>query len=346
MKRAWARLVAFGAHQESATALALVRICVALSMLVLLVPYCLFDVPGFVWVDQQFGGYRNVRGDWRVEGLSELFGGVSPALVQGLLAVDLAAALLLLVGVLGRLPAFIALQASAAIFRLNPDVSGAADILLTDVLFLLWLGNANVTLSIDAYRGTGRVFCPGTMIASWPRRLIVYQLIVMYVTTGLQKCVSVAWTPGGGFTALFEILQSPHWGRFPDLPLAPLFALTVVGSAVTMIWEIGFPLVLVKRARIPFVVVGMGFHLAILVLMEVGIFSLISMAYYPALFFGDEWDAWARRVREGKLRWFKNRRSGSAPSGDASKDASMDPLTDPGAASADRAAPGPAPSGG
>jgi Trk K+ transport system NAD-binding subunit len=117
--------------------------------------------------------------------------------------------------------------------------------------------------------------------------LAVLHLCIVYTTTGLQKLVSTAWTPLDGFSALFQILQSPHWARFPDLIPTTGSALAVplgLLTAVTIVWEVCFFVVLWNpRLRLVFLLVGVGVHLGIFALMEVGIFSVLSLAFYPVL---------------------------------------------------------------
>ena len=48
-----------------------------------------------------------------------------------------------------------------------------------------------------------------------------------------------------------------------------------------------------------FVAIGVMVHLSILVLMDVGPFSLVAMAYYPCLFHPDEWRRGAGRFSRG-----------------------------------------------
>lgn len=264
--------------REDGTALALLRVLVALSCLGLLGALC-FTAEGrqtvvFGFTDVSSGGYRKLAG-------------ATTTLTFGLLGLGWIAAVLLLVGAFGRLPALVLAVTTHIVLTRNDDVSGSGDALLGAALLVLVLGDATCTLSVDARLRTGS-FVDGSRIAAWPRRIGLFHLTVVYVATGLQKLVATAWTPLDGFSALYQILQSPHWTRFPTLVtdgdglwVVPL----AVGTAVTVAFELGFWLVLVsRRVRPLFATVGVLLHLGIWILLEVGAFSALSLAFYPLLF--------------------------------------------------------------
>jgi hypothetical protein len=290
-KRAWKTLIRETSTTEPGTTFALFRMATALALLALLLPLVTSPtgerVLRFAFTETtgngSSGGYR----DLVTTPLMELLGGASEPVQRALVWVSVGCAGLMLVGLFGRTPVVCAAVSTRVLLGQNHDVSGAGDALLANALFLLALGRCTQTLSLDAWWRTGRFVDP-TPIPAWPRRLAVLQLAVMYTSTGLQKLVSTAWTPVDGCSALFQILQSPHWARFPGLVaqmgrwlVAPLALLT----AVTTLWECTFFVVLWKRRwRWLYAATGVFVHLGIAVLMEVGVFSWLSMAFYPLLF--------------------------------------------------------------
>ncbi len=291
LRQAFERLAALTSRTESPVPLALFRIGVGCSLLWLIVPLLLTrvgrDVVGFAFVERSSGGYRNLAGSWG----ADLFGGAIPEVIFPLLWISALCGLLMVVGLFGRLPVLVAAVATRIALSQNMDVSGAGDALLGNALLLLLLGDITATLSLDC-RWRTRHHQPSWIdpspIAAWPRQLAAAQLCIVYTSTGVQKLVSMAWTPFDGFSALYQILQSPHWARFPHLIgdaggwLAIPFSLL---TALTITWEVSFVVVLFKRSLRPaFAVVGIGVHLGILIFMEVGIFSVISLAFYPTLF--------------------------------------------------------------
>jgi hypothetical protein len=287
---------------EPPTAMALVRIGVGVSLILLLAPMLFtsvgHDVVVFSFCDVDAGGYRDLKGTWAID----LVGGPVPGAVFGLFGVAFAAAVAMVVGVLGRVPVVVAAVCTRVVFGQNGDVSGAGDALIGNALLLLVFADCTATLSLDCRLRTGS-FVDDTPLPAWPRKLALLQLCVVYTATGLQKLVSTSWTPLDGFSALYQILQSPHWARFPDLVVDAGGALRLplaVLTAVTIVWEVSFVVVLWKwRWRPLYAVIGVGIHLGILVLMEVGIFSVASLALYPVLFSPQLVAA----VRERAARW-------------------------------------------
>jgi hypothetical protein len=291
LARLFSRLVAATSTTEPGTAFALFRMTTAASLLALTVPL-LATTTGQLVVRFSFterttqtgvGGYR----DLVTTPLMNLLGGATTTTQNALLGVSAVCAALMLVGLCGRVPVLVAAVASKVALGQNYDVSGAGDALLANALFLLLLGDCTATWSLDCRLRTGR-FVDDTPIPAWPRRLAVLQLTVMYVSTGLQKLVSTAWTPLDGFSALFQILQSPQWARFPGLVESTGAALVVplaLLTAVTIVWECTFFVVLWRRRwRWLYALFGVVVHAGIFALMEVGVFSLLSMAFYPTLF--------------------------------------------------------------
>ena len=122
----------------------------------------------------------------------------------------------------------------------------------------------------------------------------------------------------GGYTALHYILHDPTWTRFePDWVNAAGLPLRLM-TALSWHWEqlsiLMLPVLYYRMTslrggrlrrwinrwdwRIPWALVGVGMHAGILVLMNVGPFSWISMAYYVTLWSGSEWDRALRRLYE------------------------------------------------
>src|SRR5262249_18412394 len=162
------------------------------------------------------------------------------------------------------------------------------------------------TLALDCRLRTGR-WRSAELVSAWPRRGAGYQIVLVYWSTGLHK-VSRGWTPAHGFSALFYILEEPPWQRWGMTWPAHVYPPTQVATATTWLWELTAPLLLLAlwyrrtaqrpgrlRAlcnRLPlrglWVAAGVGMHLGILLLMDVGPFSLVALSYYACLFRPDE----------------------------------------------------------
>src|SRR5262249_39413460 len=158
-------------------------------------------------------------------------GGVQPQNVWLVVAVCLLSALGLALGLASRLNAFLALQSYMALTGLNPAAGGAYDWLLTNALLLLVLRRCGQTLSLGYRVRTGR-WVSDEPVPAWPRYLVVYQMVLVYWSTGMHK-VSGAWTPAGGFSALYYILQEPTWRRWNMSWLAWVYPATQAATALT-----------------------------------------------------------------------------------------------------------------
>src|SRR5262249_6409716 len=188
-------------------------------------------VVGAVWLDRADGGYRTLEDPpW----LFGLVGGVNPVTLWAVIGVVLTSALMLVLGLGGPFTPFVLLQSNRALAHINWHTSGAEDSLIGNALWLLVLARSTATLSLDCRLRTGR-WRSGTLVSAWPRYLAVYQLVLVYWATGVQK-LSAHWTPGGEFSALYYILQEPSWQRFDMSWLAWVYPLTQAATALTWFW--------------------------------------------------------------------------------------------------------------
>lgn len=301
----WRRWVALCSEREPAAALAAYRVAVALVVLYTIGTVVAADLVPVLWMDFADGGYRDNRGagSWLVAAM----GGPGPRVIWGLVAAALGGAVCLGVGAFSRAAAAVCLLTTLALSDVNSHVFAGYDALLHNSLWLLVWADAGATLSVDARRATGRWAPPRTTL-KLSRWLIVGQLALMYGASAVHK-VSIHWVPGGELDALYYILLQPDWARMSDTRwVAAVYPLTQVATAAVWWFELTAPVVVLflawRRRGRPFggplvlawAAFGVGMHLSIWALMEVGPFSWVSIAQYAALFGGA---AWARALRLG-----------------------------------------------
>ena len=302
----WGRWLRFLNHREPGTSLALFRIACGLCVVGAVAGVVLPGALPALWLDAGHGGYLRAT---NVPWLFRLVGGANPVTVWSMTAVALSAGGLLAVGLCGRLAALAALQSYVALVDLNPEAGGSYDGVLSNALWLLVLARSTATLSLGCRRRTGR-WVSAEPVPAWPRYLGIYQLVLIYWSTGLHK-VSAYWMPTGDFSALYYTLQQPTWQRWDMSWLAWVYPLTQVATALTWFWEVTAPLLLLAlwyrstrerpgrlRAlfnridyRRLFVAVGVTMHLLVFVFMEVGPFTWVTLAFYPCLYRPEEWGA-------------------------------------------------------
>lgn len=292
MKRWWDGWLSLLERREGAEPLALCRMMAGVGLLAsvwLVLPSGTWRV---LWVDAAWGGYRDL-------------GGMRPGMVMLLMALTMAAGTGLALGWKTRWMALGGLFLFNSLIWLNPHDGSAYDSLLTNQLLLLGVSGAGATWSIDAWRRTGR-WAAEAEAPTWPRLVMVLQLILCYWATGVQK-ISTHWLPGGELSALHYILQDPFWARWDLRELLPGMRRVIQGATAASWWfEVAAPVWLLavafrewpewggrvgawsRRARVVwwFALFGVLFHLGIHGLMRVGPFSWIILSYYPALLRG------------------------------------------------------------
>jgi hypothetical protein len=307
----WRGWKSFLDEKESGTVLAVFRAAVGFIVLITLAYIIHSEVAEIIWTDKSAGGYRRIKGNHIIN----LFGGPTFEVVHAFIWAGVISSVMVMVGLGGRLSILICLQVYMGLHRLNGEASGSSDIVITNALWILFLAGPTKTFSLDCLIKTRKWFAD-TLVSSWPRYLIVFQLVWMYSTTGWQK-ISSHWMPGGGFTALHYIFQQPNWARFDNDWLLQFDLLTRAFTATTWLWEctsIGLLLwyfyqfapahkgrlrrwVTRFDLRIPFAIIGLGFHISIMLLMVVGPFSPISMTFYICVFHPSEYGKFFRWLK-------------------------------------------------
>lgn len=316
-------------RRETAESLALFRIACGITTLAWILSAIAHGVAADIWLPVGDGGYRSFNSlPW----LFELLGGLNPTTLWLVVGVYIVSAVAVTIGLGGRLSAFVLLQAFLAVSDINWHVSGGDCRLTANCLWLLVIAGGTATMSLDCRLREGRWTSDRT-VAAWPRYLVFYQLVVVYCATGLQK-LSIDWTPAGGYSALYYIMQEPSWQRWDMNWLAWIYPLTQVATAVTWIWEVSAPLLILAawyRAtsdrpgrfrrlfnRIGFrriyVTYGIMMHVGIFIFIDLGLFTWISLSMYMCLFTSAEWRAASVRVREriGSRKTKQLRATGSA----------------------------------
>jgi hypothetical protein len=304
MTRLWRGWVAITSARERGTTLAIFRIAVGLVMLSTLMSVSLRGVVSALWLPVEAGGARPVSSGYF---LLELLGGPGGFTVWALVGVSVVACLAMVVGIGGRTTIALAVCSYRAVSSIGYG-NGGYDAMIFNASWLLFLSEATATWSLDCKRRHGRWSSPRT-VSAWPRYLVVLQLVVIYTATGLQKS-SASWTAADGYSAFYWFFQDPTWLRFGEASelSATLYPLTQIITFVVWHFEVGSSLLLVvyylrwtaerggrlrrfvmrHDPRKLFAAIGLGMHLGILLLMDMGPFSYISAAYYLCLWRPEE----------------------------------------------------------
>jgi hypothetical protein len=239
--------------------------------------------------------------------------GDGPQAARLLHAALVVSGLALTAGAFTRSSALAFLLLSAEWARLLPDADRGIDTLLRNVLFVLMMSRAGDAFGVDAWWSSGTWRGSGLPVPAWPRRVLVLQIVVMYFTAGVQK-YGQHWWPWGGWSALYVILQDwavAAWD-FSFLASPWLYPLTQFATAVTLLWQWTYPVVLLATFEPPWppgrfrtffaawrlhwlwIVVGVWFHVQLALTMELGIFPYGLLALYWVFVSPDELPAMLR----------------------------------------------------
>lgn len=292
MMRLWRSWVALLDRRESPTALALVRIACAAVLLCdqLWVAHVGLVEP--MWTPGPTGFATGFIGWSQTLGLD----------AWGLWAIVVGALACAMVGLGTRVACVVFVLASAQQAALAPNCESAIDQLMRIVFVILALSRSHAKWSIDAVilRRLGRPM--PALVPAWPRYLLLFQLVWIYFSSGINKN-SADWGPHGGFTALANALMDPVNGRLDPALVVAVYPLTRVGTALTMLFELTAPLYLLwlyyaatreqpgrvrawsNRLRLRWVWIGLGvsFQIGIAIGLQLGAFPYGMLALYPVL---------------------------------------------------------------
>jgi hypothetical protein len=198
------------------------------------------------------------------------------------LALEGIAGACLCAGVSTRLASIAAWVAVVSVVRRTAPATNAGDIWLC---CLLWWGMflpLGAVWSIDAWR-RGRPLNEDHRICSVPSAALVLQVAAVYLGAGLSKW-NAAWLSGDAVS--FALSVHDHGTHLGSLVAATPWLSGPLTRAVMPLELLG-PVLLVAaplpRIRLALVIIFVLFHVAIAVLMSVGLFAYVGMAAWLAV---------------------------------------------------------------
>lgn len=182
---------------------------------------------------------------------------------------------------------------------------GGGDTVLRNFGFLLMIAPQISAFSLDRARkqwqqweDSKTLLSPMTM-SIWPWRLLLWQFLVIYIFSALDKASGNMWWQG---TAVASALHHPHFARWPMPVMDVISILSPLLSYATLVFEFGWLLMLIPRplaAALPqiakphavrraLLLGGVLFHGSIFVLMDVGSFSVAMLSGYFGLLIDED----------------------------------------------------------
>lgn len=149
----------------------------------------------------------------------------------------------------------------------------------------------------------------GKYRSPFARYLLIIGFSAIYGSTGMLKAIyEPTWFTDGSVLGL-HFLDHNHGSGVIATWLSDKTFLLLPGAAITVLWEMTFPLaVWFRKLNPPYLLVGFLFHFILLMTMQVGPFAFVSTAAYPVLLHPEV----ARGLYE---RWLAYRRGAVATEG-------------------------------
>ena len=193
-----------------------------------------------------------------------------------LMAVWTLSAVALLVGWRPLVSSLVCWACAVSFWNINPGLSNGGDQLRNALFLGVAMGRSGAVWGVESVRRGGRagpVFVPG-----WPVKVLLVQLVCVYVFSGIHKLLSPGWQSG---YVMYYVNHDLEWSLTPNLsPYLPVFAHRL-SAWVAVGWELSFPLLIAfRRTRAVALWLGVIFHVLCFFTLEVGHFALYSLAFY------------------------------------------------------------------
>jgi len=293
---AWLRYVDFLREREAPDALALGRIVFGLAVIANVLEQIFYTGVMELYGNPSAGGVFAFSGKAKYS----LFALVDPTpeAVWAVVLLTLIGGVTFTLGLFTRLSSLVLFVCHMTLMARMGWFNFSSDNVYRVFSFLMLISPVGAAWSLDAkWRGKGKPTVP-----MWPRRLLIAQLTIVYVKTGLMK-VGSTWSIDDRWSALYYSLNLPYFAWFPGEWLASeyIYPFTQVATFVARWWETLFflvPLGLYLRRnptsggrlrrmlaaidwRLVFMPVGVLLHASLVVVMKLGMFPFVMVSLYP-----------------------------------------------------------------
>lgn len=256
--------------------------------------------------------YLVTREDWIFSVLN--YNG-SATYVWGWYLLMLAAFACCTLGIAPRTSTILSYILLASFHERNAMTLGGGDTVLRNVGFILAISPGIHAFSLHRLRlqyaswRKSRSLLPNATMSTWPYRLVLWELMIIYLTSLWWKLLGDMWMNG---TAVGASLHHMVFIRWPYTAMNYLMPFAEYADWSTLAWEASWLLLLIPAAlwrRIPgighlpikrlVIAGGVAFHGSIAVLMDVGVFPFAIGASYLGLL-DDEDRAWVKSILDRK----------------------------------------------
>lgn len=201
-------------------------------------------------------------------------------------------------GLASRVSAVLFFLSISGLFHRNYDLTNGQDLLAYQLLFFCCFAPLGRHLSLD--RWLRRDPSPPPPAEIWTLRLMQLGVMANYLFSGPGKWIdSPTWRDG---SALYWVVLSERWFRFPDPPLLTLMGVSWVLTFFTLAVEHLVPiLIFIPRFTVVCLAACYMLHLPMLVLMSPGVhFYQVIMLIGFTLFWPQ---SWLERLKARLTHW-------------------------------------------
>jgi len=277
---------------------AILRICfgyLSAVYLVQLLPFIAIHYSDTGWLANTPSLNLANQGTWSLLNLP--MGSFSDLYSYLVVCVGITASITLMIGWYSRSSALISWIVLVSLWNRNPLLLDGDDAIIKIMAFYLLLSPAGWAWSLDAKKKTYPLQAP-----VWPLRLIQFQIALLYFVSGWVKFHSTQWLDG---SILQYVLSHPHYSRFNCAGLYQYGGFLTFLSVLTAVirwWELFFPFLLFNRyARRLSLLIGVIFHIGLLITMNLRWFPIIMLSLYPALLSNADFTYLLEKLKHAKL---------------------------------------------
>ncbi|MDA1292776.1 MAG: DCC1-like thiol-disulfide oxidoreductase family protein [bacterium] len=316
MKRIIAYLDRFFFEEVSATGFGLMRAAWAFTVLF----YMLGSAGDVVRYYSDAGilpqelGYLVFRTEYRFTLLQYI---TDPSAVIALWSVFMFCLFFMMIGLWPKLMTIVSVLLLFSFHERNLQPLGGGDTVLRIVGFVLIIAPEVGAFSISRlkdqwshWKKTGTYLRP-LKTHIWPYRILLWQILIIYVTSGWDKLQGTMWMGG---TVVEAVFHHTHFVKWPKEIMDGWTWFSPYACFYTLIFEFGWLFMLVPRDMwyvLPmwirkhsikrWLIAGsLGFHWGIFVFMDVGSFPLAMSTAYLGLLLDQDWDTFTRMANK---RW-------------------------------------------
>ena len=239
----------------------------------------------------------------------------TPGAVVALWSITVVSLLCMMLGIWPRLMTIASVLLLFSFQERNLQPLGGGDTVLRTVGFLLMISPEVSAFSVDraekqwaSWQSTGNFLQP-LRTHIWPYRLLLWQMIIIYLTSLWDKTQGTMWTDG---TVVAVVLHHTHFARWPKEFMDSIIWVSPFACLYTLVFEGAWGLLLIPQkvwSKRPqwmrrfslkrwIICGGLVFHWGIFLFMDVGSFPCAMTTAYIGLLLDDDFAMFTRKLNK------------------------------------------------